>query len=124
MNILIVEDNTVYRTDLANGLKDKFTVISVGTIDAAKKALEQTKNIPFIIMDGNLSSPGDGVDFVQKIAATYDGLIIANSSEETVNDALVLSGCQYPPKVKGKKHTAEDILLILEKELATPKPPV
>ena len=93
--VLIVEDDTTALMRMEMNLHQHCELLTATTQDRATELFEEyLGQIDLIVMDACV--PGHTIntlDLVKKIRVSYQGPIIASSSDEKLNKKLVAGGC-------------------------------
>jgi CheY-like chemotaxis protein len=79
--ILVVEDEILIRTLIAEELRDRgFTVMAANSADAAKSVLDAGNEVDLIFSDVRLPGTMDGVELARYVQSQYPGLPVILTS--------------------------------------------
>ena len=77
-NVLMVEDNTIFRETFKKGLQDRFTSVTVETAISSEEALQKIKEVPPQLIFTDIRLPGmNGLQLTEKIKKEFPGIIVA-----------------------------------------------
>lgn len=97
--VLIFEDRSIYTVSMTTVFGDDADVVIVTGLTKNLARYMRQGLFDVIVMDGNLSGVGDGLETEQLTrdirAGGYTGPLIANSASSASNKALILAGCDY-----------------------------
>jgi len=100
--VLIVEDLPHYQVLWRRRLSEVATVLSATTIVDAEKMFAENADIEVVVLDACV--PGTTpttFGLIKSFKKTFDGPMIAISSEENFRKEMLLLGCSHQTSVKG-----------------------
>ena len=116
MKILVIDDDPQFHMVFKQMIESAIPrpiVISAYNLTDAKTIYEKHRDVKVIIMDGCLdSAEPNTAPLVREIRKTYQGIIVANSSNEDGQKQLVEAGCRHASP--SKKECAQFVLNIIK----------
>ena len=83
LRILVVEDEILIRTLIAEELRDRgFTVMAANSADAAKSVLDAGNEVDLVFSDVRLPGAMDGVELARHVQSRYPGLPVILTSAD------------------------------------------
>ena len=83
LRILVVEDEILIRTLIAEELRDRgFTVMAANSADAAKSVLDAGNEVDLVFSDVRLPGAMDGVELARHVKSRYPGLPVILTSAD------------------------------------------
>ncbi|HWQ99763.1 MAG TPA: response regulator [Candidatus Methylomirabilis sp.] len=105
--VLIVEDSFPLQRFYREVLNEKYTILQAYSVDHGEQLFRKHPDVAAIVMDACV--PGHKPTtppLVRRIRKSYHGPIIAASSDDDFQDALISAGCNH----RAFKHTVPDKL--------------
>ena len=100
--ILIVEDRDIYQSLYRDYIQSAAEILAAKSLDEGKRLFDENPDIVLVVMDACVpGSKPNSMNLIIHIRQTFNGPMIAASSDPDYRDILVETGCNLKsPKEK------------------------